>query len=75
MNMNEAQAKLKLVRLCMGKERKIYTSHRNEVLNADYAALNKNIQINIAKLGDAISIAENPTSSDKEESEEVASTN
>ena len=58
MDLNEAKEQLKMVRLCMGNQRKAYTSHRNEVLDADYASINKNIQINIAKLDDAIHTAE-----------------
>lgn len=57
-DIEKAKQDLKNVRLFMGKERKIITQHRNEVLNADYAALNKNIQINIAKLEDAVKLAE-----------------
>lgn len=52
MDITKANEELQKVRLCMGSFRKVYTSHRNEVLNADYASLNKNIQINIAKLND-----------------------
>lgn len=55
MNSTNLEEDLKMVRLLMGSERKVYTQHRNEVTNADYAAINKNIQINLAKLPDAIS--------------------
>lgn len=68
MNLEEAKKQLELVRLCSGANRKTYTSHRNEVLNCDFAALNKNIRINTVKLKDGIQLAlerlENSSSED-----------
>lgn len=57
MDINEAKRQLELVRLCSGPNRKTYTSHKNEVLNCDYASLNKNIRINIVKLKDGVDLA------------------
>lgn len=58
MKLVDAKRDIKLYKSCVGIERKFITAHRNEVLNGDYASINKNIQINIAKLRDALEGAE-----------------
>lgn len=53
-NMEKALDDLRLVRLCTGKGSRVKTSHRNQINNAEFAGINSNIMISIAKLNDVL---------------------
>lgn len=57
-NVEKALEDLRLVRLCAGKDSKVKTSHRNQINNAEFAGINSNIMINVAKLKDALNDSE-----------------
>lgn len=54
----QALKDLELFRTCTGSTSKILSQHRNQVLNTNFAGINSNIMINIAKLNDFLDESE-----------------